>query len=92
MQRFTDEELAKYDGKDGRPSYIAYAGLVYDVTHSFLWKGGRHQAMHVAGCDLSNALHEAPHGTDMLLRVPTIGEMTSRDDTAHGRTEQTPGT
>jgi predicted heme/steroid binding protein len=73
MKTYTSEELAHYDGKDGKPAYIAYQGQVYDVSNSFLWKGGRHQALHEAGKDLTKALDEAPHGPDLLERVTVIG-------------------
>jgi cytochrome b involved in lipid metabolism len=29
---FTTEELAKYDGKNNQPAYIAVDGIVYDVS------------------------------------------------------------
>ncbi len=73
MRRFTADALASYDGRDGRPAYVAWEGKVYDVTESFLWKGGRHQAMHDAGRDLTRALGEAPHGPDLLARCPQVG-------------------
>ena len=73
MRRFTVEELALYDGTDGTPAYIAYEGKVYDVTNSFLWQRGRHQVLHVAGQDLTDSLHQAPHGEDLLDRVPVVG-------------------
>ena len=73
MIEFTKQELAKYDGNDGKPLYIAYNGKVYDVSDSFLWKGGKHQALHNAGQDLTQELEQAPHGSDLLKRVPLIG-------------------
>ncbi len=73
MKTFTRGELVRCDGKEGRAAYIAYQGKVYDVTASFLWKGGRHQALHEAGRDLTTALAEAPHGSDLLARVPVVG-------------------
>ncbi|MGQ9616392.1 MAG: cytochrome b5 domain-containing protein [Spirochaetota bacterium] len=73
MKMFTKEELAYYNGKDGKPAYIAYKGKVYDVTESFLWMGGRHQVLHEAGNDLTEALDTAPHGEDLLKRVRYIG-------------------
>ena len=72
---FTREQLAQFDGKEGRPAYLAYRGQVYDLTNSFLWMKGRHQALHEAGRDLTEALEEAPHGTDLLERVPVIGTL-----------------
>lgn len=73
MRRLTKEELAQYNGKDGAPAYIAYAGKVYDLSHSFLWQKGRHQVLHTAGIDLTTELDAAPHGADMLERFPVIG-------------------
>ena len=75
LKTFTREEIAHFDGKEGRPAYIAYAGKVYDVSNSFLWMGGRHQALHEAGKDLTDVLDEAPHGSDLLERVPLIGKL-----------------
>ena len=78
MKRFSREELARYNGKDGAPAYIAYKGKVYDVSASFLWQNGRHQVVHNAGEDLTDALEQAPHGADMLERLPVVG--TLRED------------
>jgi len=43
------------------------------VSESFLWKGGRHMARHEAGRDLTAVLDQAPHGEDLLARVPVVG-------------------
>jgi len=43
LRKFKLQELRQYDGRDGRPAYIAYKGKVYDVTDSYLWIGGDHQ-------------------------------------------------
>ena len=72
-KEFTREQLSRFNGKEGRPAYIAYKGKVYDVTESFLWMGGRHQVLHQAGEDLTEVLDTAPHGEDLLERVPIIG-------------------
>jgi hypothetical protein len=37
MRTFSRKELTKYSGKDSTPVYIAYEGLVYNVSDSFLW-------------------------------------------------------
>ena len=73
MRRFAKEDLAQYDGKDGAPAYIAYEGTVYDVSNSFLWQRGRHQVLHAVGQDLTGDLDGAPHGADLLDRVPIVG-------------------
>lgn len=64
---FDQEMLAQYDGKDGRPAYIAFDGLVYDVGAYFI-QGEHHEGVH-AGMDLTgqidrrkclNALNHCP--------------------------------
>ena len=72
---FTTEELSRYNGEDGFPAFVALQGLVYDVTRSLLWRNGKHQVTHFAGCDLTGALGAAPHGEDLLLRFPMVGAM-----------------
>jgi predicted heme/steroid binding protein len=72
-RKFTLEELKKYDGKDGRPAYVAYKGKVYDVTESLLWMEGNHQGMHEAGKDLTEEMSQAPHGEELLDRVKLVG-------------------
>jgi len=74
-RQFTAAELAEFDGRDGRAAYIAYGGAVYDVSASFLWKGGQHQGGHVAGRDLTAELDAAPHGPEMLESCPVVGRL-----------------
>ncbi len=78
MRKFTREELSKYNGRNG-PAYVAYAGKVYDVSQSFLWRRGTHQFRHHAGQDLTEALREAPHGPEMLERFPAVGELIEQE-------------
>ena len=73
MQRFTREELVHFNGRGGSPAYIAYGGKVYDVSGSFLWRGGKHWVRHFAGMDHTGSLGEAPHNADLLERFPVIG-------------------
>jgi len=77
MRVFTKEELRKYDGVDGL-AYVAYKGKVYDVSQSFHWKRGIHQVTHQAGCDMTEALTQAPHGPDMLDKFPIVGELSDK--------------
>ena len=70
---FSRVALSRYNGEEGKPIYFAYEGKVYDATDSFLWKKGRHQAMHNAGKDLTGCLKDAPHGKALLERLPIIG-------------------
>ena len=73
LKEIKSDDLLLFNGKNGMPAYIAFKGSVYDVSHGFLWRGGRHQVLHDAGYDLTQAMEKAPHGEDMLLRVKKIG-------------------
>lgn len=71
----TLDELKLYDGKNGAKAYIAYKGVVYDVTQSPLWKNGEHQGEHSAGVDLTLVLANAPHGEEVFNRYPAVGTL-----------------
>jgi predicted heme/steroid binding protein/uncharacterized membrane protein len=73
MEELSQEELARQDGKDGRPVYIAYEGRIYDVSGSKLWKTGSHMRRHPSGRDLTTEIGGAPHGPEVLQRYPQIG-------------------
>lgn len=74
-RKFTLEELATYDGKDGRPTYVAAEGKVYDVSTSARFKNGVHAVRHQAGNDLTEELLSAPHGDEVLVRFHIVGEV-----------------
>jgi len=79
-KKFTLEELKQYDGRNGRPAYIAYKGKVYNVTESILWISGDHQGQHEAGKDITDEMKFAPHGEEMLDRVKLVGVLVSTSE------------
>ncbi len=77
-RKFTSEELKQYNGKDGKPVYVAVDGIVYDVSKSKYWKSGTHMKMHQAGEDLTRDIKEkAPQrihkGGKILEKMPKVG-------------------
>jgi len=74
MKEFTAQELAEYDGTDGKPAYVAYKGTVYNVTESAMWGGGDHEGMHNAGADLTGEQEDAPHDV-YVTDFPEVGKL-----------------
>ena len=73
MKEFDADELARYDGENGNPIYVAYDGKVYDVSESKLWRKGRHMNRHRSGGDLTSDMQAAPHDSNVLERFPQVG-------------------
>jgi predicted heme/steroid binding protein len=72
---FTREELAGFDGKEGRPAYIAFRGTVYDVSASLMWQDGLHEDEHSAGLDFTDDMDFAPHNDAVLGGFPIVGTL-----------------
>jgi predicted heme/steroid binding protein len=66
-------QLAEFDGKNGKPAYIAVSGVIYDVSNSPRWTGGQHNGF-LAGRDLTTQIQTlSPHGVSVLNGLPIIG-------------------
>lgn len=78
LRVFSIAELAAFDGKDGRPAYTAYNGIIYDVTTSSLFPEGEHFG-HMAGRDSTAELAGAPHGAEVFARFPAVGRLAGAD-------------
>ena len=76
---FTERELQQFDGTRGKPAYIAYDGVVYDVSASSLWRGGLHKDLHYAGTDLTRTLRKAPHTAEVFTHatVKRVGRLSN---------------
>ncbi len=72
-QKFTIDELGKFDGKEGRPAYVAFNGKVYDVTDANLWTDGNHMGEHDAGRDLTQGIAASPHGDRVVESMKIVG-------------------
>lgn len=71
---FTKSQLALRNGQDKPEVWIAYKGLIYDVTSSRLWSKGLHYE-HWAGQDLTEELLDAPHTEEVFSKFQIIGKL-----------------
>jgi predicted heme/steroid binding protein len=76
MYRLTLAELSSYNGRDGSPAFVAFRGLIYDVSASYYFRNGRHWIEHNAGCDLTEEIARAPHTDALLMKFPVVGTLT----------------
>jgi predicted heme/steroid binding protein len=74
LRQLTIGELAKYNGKDGAPAYVAVDSVVYDVTGVRAWKKGAHKGG-TAGTDISAKIAKAPHGKRVLKKRKIVGRL-----------------
>jgi len=82
MKEFGLEELAQYNGENGKPVYVAHAGKVYDVSGSKMWKTGTHMKRHRSGADLTTDIQAAPHSPEVLGRFPQVGVLKRPEEPA----------
>lgn len=67
-------QLSLRNGQDKPQVWIAYKGVVYDVSGSRLWREGKHYE-HWAGQDLTHELPDAPHTDEVFARFTAIGRL-----------------
>jgi predicted heme/steroid binding protein len=67
-------QLALRNGTDKPQIWIAYNGVIYDVTQSRLWKNGKHYE-HWAGQDLTAELKDAPHTEKVFEKMEVVGKL-----------------
>jgi predicted heme/steroid binding protein len=75
----SDLELRKQNGERGARKFVAYKGIVYDVTDCPKWRLDMHENLHFAGQDLTSELPDAPHKEDVFTRpcVKAVGRLES---------------
>jgi predicted heme/steroid binding protein len=73
----TLSELRRNNGDFGAPKYVAYQGIVYDVSDCPRWRREMHEMQHFPGQDLTSELPDAPHKADVFSRpcVKIIGRL-----------------
>jgi predicted heme/steroid binding protein len=76
LPMYTRSQLALRNGQDREEIWVAFEGNIYDVTHSRLWRNGKHYE-HWAGQDLTAELADAPHTAAVFERLEIVGKLTA---------------
>jgi len=75
VNQYSKSQLALRNGQDMESIWIAYEGIIYDVTASKLWKNGKHYE-HWAGQDLTEELKkDAPHTPIVFEKFKIVGKL-----------------
>ena len=74
LQIYTLQQLALRNGQDKPQIWVAYQGLIYDVSQSRLWRDGKHYE-HWAGQDLTDELADAPHTQEVFEKFEVVGKL-----------------
>lgn len=74
LPEISKTQLALRNGQDKDQVWVAYKGMVYDVTNSRLWQKGKHYE-HWAGQDLTQELSDAPHTEKVFEKFKIIGTL-----------------
>ncbi|RUL48638.1 cytochrome b5 domain-containing protein [Lysinibacillus antri] len=76
-RNFTIGELATFDGKNGRPAYVAVNSTVYDVTNNRAWAAATHFGL-LAGKEYSQEFATCHAGQQSILAtLPVVGRLVS---------------
>jgi predicted heme/steroid binding protein len=70
-------ELRRNSGGRGTRKWIAYNGLVYDVTDCPKWRSDLHENLHFPAQDLTSELPDAPHKAEVFQHdcVVIVGKL-----------------
>jgi predicted heme/steroid binding protein len=72
---FTIDELAQFDGSNGKPAYVAIQGIVYNVNMEPTWGGGTHFSL-FAGKDLTDFYLGCHQGNlNAVRKLPIVGRL-----------------
>ena len=74
MEAYTKNQLALRNGQDKDEIWVAYKGLIYEVTASRLWRNGKHYE-HWAGQDLTPEMEIAPHTENVFDKFKIVGKL-----------------
>jgi predicted heme/steroid binding protein len=74
LPEFSRAQLALRNGQDRPEVWVAWQGIIYDVSPSRLWHNGKHYE-HWAGQDLTDELPLAPHTESVFQKFQAVGKL-----------------
>jgi predicted heme/steroid binding protein len=74
LPTYSRAQLALRNGQDRDEIWVAYQGIIYDVSQSRLWRNGKHYE-HWAGQDLTDELPDAPHNEQVFEKFEVVGKL-----------------
>ena len=74
LDGYTLVQLSLRNGVDKEEVWVAYRGMIYDVSLSRLWRKGEHYE-HWAGQDLTHELPDAPHTEKVFDKFKIVGKI-----------------
>ena len=73
---YTLVQLSLRNGGERDEVWVAFKGIIYDVSLSRLWRKGQHYE-HWAGQDLTHELKDAPHTAKVFDKFKIVGKIVS---------------
>jgi Predicted heme/steroid binding protein len=74
QKQFTLFELSQYDGKNGKPAYVAIDGIVYDVSNESAFRNLK-DIENIAGNDLTEQYNFFNRINEIINKASKIGEL-----------------
>lgn len=72
LPEYSRSQLSLRNGQDMEEVWVAFNGIIYDLSFSKLWRNGKHYE-HWAGQDLTSELADAPHSEMVFSKFKAIG-------------------
>jgi len=74
LPEYTKQQLSLKNGQDAPEIWVAYKGLIYDMSNSLKWHRGMHYH-HWSGQDLTPEMADAPHAEGVFEKFEPIGKL-----------------
>lgn len=79
QKEFTLDELSQYDGKNGKPAYVAIEGIVYDISNELDIREVKNIRI-IAGKDLTEQFNFYHRIDQIINKSPRIGVLDHGED------------